>query len=101
MGSRDFRSGYRQRIEDLLEETRHTLYGTRAKSWLPEIRAEPAATIFPSVWRATAFARSKLPAKSVVIFPSPSKVRSREPSGLYRASAKSKVPETKARLGQR
>ena len=53
------------------------------------LSADPAATILPSDCIATAYAASELPAKSVVTLPSPLKLVSRLPSGLYRASAKS------------
>ena len=42
---------------------------------------QPTATILPSAWSATAFARSKLP-KSVVCLPSPEKLVSSEPFGV-------------------
>ena len=49
--------------------------------------SSPAATIFPSAWRATALARPETP-RETMAHPSPPKLVSRLPSGQNRASAK-------------
>jgi len=54
-----------------LEVRRKQVCRAKAKSWFPEMKARPAATILPLAWMATARASSVLPAKSVVTFPSP------------------------------
>ena len=59
-------------------------------------RAAPAATIFPSPWRATAKAMSSPFVKSVNVAPSPLNVLSRRPFGLKRTS-RNRPPSPAAR----
>ena len=60
------------------------LYLTIEKFLFPALLAEsPTATIFPSVCKTTALAKSFPLSNAVVTFPSVSKVVSSEPSVLY------------------
>src|SRR5262245_16155636 len=64
-------------------------YRTRATSGSRPFDELPATTILPSGWIATFLAKSEYAPRDVVTMPSPPNIGSRDPSGLYRATAKS------------